>query len=194
MGETNLLKGKNTIIPSSTSIGFALEEFVSVNLEKIWENASRNKVNSAISNSYDLLYENNNDYIMINLKSQKKGSKNNAIAAIKNLKNDYEVLMNDSNYTKHNKAFCVAKLLWYVDDNKIHINDYELFFLEEYSHINHKQDNRNWNSKANNLDNGRMQITKKYMETYKKEECEISFENTYNEIKNLNKGKQNERT
>jgi hypothetical protein len=146
----NLLGAKNNCIESSTAIGFILEEFIISKLE-IFTMATDSKIkinrdeNPTATSSYDCFSIFNNEKYLINIKAAK--NKNNAIAAITKLHNDYN---NNDAFIKHYLILKIKYKCDYgknekcLDIRKIIINGIQSFYLEEINFKNgHKQDHRN---------------------------------------------------
>ena len=190
----NLLSNENNSIESSTAIGYLMEEFLTSKLSTYTsKHNGKNEIKlqklsntSTQDSSYDCYVEFNNIYIMINIKFQKKGSKNNAISAINKLYNDY-VLTNP----KQEKAFLIFKTNYYLGKSlkdlqrKIIIENIESFYLEEIDFsTGHKQDHRNWSAKFE-PNSGRLQVTKAFRTLHTLVKDYISYNHTYNMIKNI---------
>lgn len=192
--EYNLLSNENNCIESSTAIGFIMEEFITSKLS-IYTNKhdGQNEIRlhklnntSTQTSSYDCYVEYNNIFIMINIKSQKKGSNNNAISAINKLYNDY-VLTNP----KREKAFLILKTDYRFGKSlkdlqrKIIIEKIESFYLEEIDFSSgHKQDNRNWSEEFNH-NSGRLQVPNSFRNVHTLIKDYVSYTNTFNMIKHI---------
>lgn len=192
--EYNLLENENNCIESSTAIGFIMEEFITSKLSTYTNKhdgineIKLHKLNntSTQTSSYDCYVEFNNIHIMINIKSQKKGSNNNAISAINKLYNDY-VLTNPN----QEKAFLILKTNYHFDKSskdlqrKIMIEKVESFYLEEIDFsTGHKQDNRN-RSENFNPNSGRLQVPNSFRTFHTLIREYVSYYNTYNMIKSI---------
>ena len=187
----NLLSNPNNCIETSTAIGFIIEEFITSKLSVYTRN--HNGINDIKLNkltnistqniSYDCYVNFNNIFVMINIKSQKEGSKNNAISAIGKLHNDYV-----NTNPKQEKAFLILKTDYDFDkskidlERKIFIKKIESFYLEEVDFKQgHKQDSRNWSSTFN-ANSGRLQVSEGFLKYHHLVESNISYLNTFNMI------------
>ena len=199
LGDCNLLQNESNCIVSSTAIGYALEEFVVSKLEEYTHRDGSTKykidrIDGATSGkSYDCFsYKENGCKFLINVKTQKKGAYNNAIAAITQLYKDY--CLDDSD---KEKSFVLLKIFYSIDDaiekcdNKlaktrlIHIDDVKSFCLEEVDFSeDFKQDNRSW-SKENKKNSGRLVVSQKFRSEHKVDESDISYKKTFEMLKNL---------
>ena len=194
MEDINLIADKNNCISSSTAIGFAIEEFISSKLQ-IYTNIDQNsefkihridrtsRGNSTPNLSYDVFSFFQGEKFLINIKADKGG--NNAISAINKLINDYA---NNPNEIKH---FLIFKIKYETNDNetndnnKIIVNGFDFFYLEEIDFSKgHKQDHRNWSSDYNPL-SGRLQISKKWLNDNLLDESKISYKNTLEMLNNI---------
>ncbi|QIW62482.1 UpaP162 family type II restriction enzyme [Mycoplasmopsis gallinacea] len=193
--DVNLPGDKDSVIGSSTAIGFCLEEFFSVKLKQLSEKFSiefkRNSIedqsNKVTNSSYDFYYYFNDEKFLINFKVDK--GNNNAISAINKIYEDY-VLNNDENIDYH---YLILKAKYKINDrSKIEIIGFDSFYLEEINFdLGHHQDSRNWSSEFNK-NSGRMIISNNHRETQKMPIEKISYNNTKDQItkiynKNLQK-------
>lgn len=128
----------------------------------------------------------NNILFLINIKVQKKGSNNNAIAAISNLYNDY--VLSDPEIIK---SYIVVKINYYYANSKIDnkrkvmIDGFLTYALEEIDFSKgYKQDHRNWSVKFD-FTSGRLIIPKSWARKNKLDESEISYELTKKFIENI---------
>lgn len=188
--EYNLLQNKNNSIESSTAIGYILEEFIISKLET-YTNCGKNKYSikrdsgATTNKSYDCLSETNNICFLINIKAEKKGQNNNAVAAIGQLYNNYCI-----DNPQKTKAYIVFKIIYSINgeygvpnntkERHIFIEDLETYCLEEIDFRNeHKQDNRKWSLNDNNKrNNGRLIISNSFRDSHKLPIEEISYKNT----------------
>lgn len=202
--EYNLLTHKSNCIESSTAPGFIIEEFLSSKLEIFTNVRMQNNLNQIVKQndfiiqraigatrfSYDCFCNYKNTLFMINIKAEKDSSNNDAIAAINRLYTDY-----CCENPEQEKAFLVLKIHYSYgysknkplanNDRCIVINKIESYFLEEIDFSKgHKQDHRNW-SINNNLNSGRLQITKKTLNSNRLNFDNISYNETFNFIKNI---------
>ncbi len=202
--EYNLLTHPNNCLESSTAPGFIIEEFLSSKLEIFTNARAQNNLTTpakqnnfiiqraigATSFSYDCFCNYGDTLFMINIKAEKSGSNNNAVAAINRLYTDY-----CCNEPKQEKAFLVLKIHYSYGSsaNKptgsngrcILIDKIESYFLEEIDFsVGHKQDHRNW-SINNNLNSGRLQITRKTLKENRLNFNDISYGKTFDFIKNI---------
>lgn len=195
--EYNLLTNPNNCIETSTATGFVMEEFIVSKLETYTYN--HNEVNeikiqringqSTISSSYDCCAIYDGIFLMINVKVQKKGTTNNAVAAINILHNDYV-----NKDPEQEKAYLVLKTFYDFglskkdSQRKILVNGIGSYYLEELDFsLGHKQDHRNWsaNFKANS---GRLQISDSWRKGHLLSEDEISYLKTKKYIDNIYNG------
>ncbi len=188
--EYNLLQNENNSIESSTAIGYILEEFIISKLET-YTNCEKNKYSikrssgATTNKSYDCCSEKNNFCFLINIKAEKRGINNNAVAAIGQLYNNY--CLENPNTTK---AFIVLKIKYSIKgeygtpnnakERHIFIEDLETYCLEEINFRDeHQQDNRKWSeSSKNTRNNGRLMISNSFRNSHKLPIEEISYENT----------------
>lgn len=186
------MQNENNCIESSTAIGYILEEFIVSKLE-IYTNCDKEKYiinrdsGATTKNSYDCHSFKNNIKYLINIKSEKEGQKNNAVAAIQQLYNNY--CIENPNQTK---AYIVFKIVYSIEgeygseDNKRHIliKDIKTYCLEEIDFKNeHSQDNRQWSeNKTNTRNNGRLIISDHFRDNHKIAIENISYRNTRKHI------------
>ncbi|MBQ4641928.1 MAG: hypothetical protein IJB47_04895 [Oscillospiraceae bacterium] len=194
----NLLSNQDNCIETSTAPGFIMEEFIVSKLEiytanhdgendiKILRLANQTTVNS----SYDCYTYYKGLFVMINIKIQKAGSANNAVAAINILHRDYVELS-----PLQEKAFLVLKTHYTFGESKIDaqrkimINDIGCFCLEEIDFSQgHKQDSRNW-SASFNANSGRLQIPASWLINNKLTIEQISYNTTKEFIDDMFCGK-----
>lgn len=185
----NVLENENNVIKSSTVIGYCIEEFI---VSKLLNNNNNNKFkikrsSKATENSYDFFSEFNfedvNNLFLVNIKMQKQGSQNNAIAAINKLYYDY-VEKELPNTQKH---FMILVLNYDIDKDKIKISNFYSYFLEQINFDNKQnwsQDKRSW-GKTTNLNSGRLQCSFKQRKNLKTDYNLISFEITKRQIKKI---------
>ena len=204
LGDCNLLQNKFNCIESSTAIGYALEEFVVSKLE--WfthcDESTKYKIDridgATSGKSYDCYSEGVDCKFLINVKTQKKGVYNNAIAAITQLHKNY--CLDDP---EQEKSFVLFKILYSIgeateDSEKkrakprhIHIDGIESYCLEEVDFSkDHQQDHRSWSggnaeNAENKKNNGRLNISRKFRRVHKVDESEISYKNTFEMLQKL---------
>lgn len=184
----NLLEHPNNCLQSSTAIGYVMEEFLVSKLEtftqnhvapdyKICRDAS---VHSTTNASYDCFsWLEPSLFAMINLKMNKTGSANNAVAAIHRLYEDFVVKSPETP-----KCFLVLKIFYDFAlstrdrQRKIFVTNVSAYFLDEINlRENHRQDKRNWSAELN-LNSGRLQISEKTLRENRLAPEEISYQNT----------------
>lgn len=188
----NLLSDENNCIKSSTSPGFIIEEFIVSKLITYTQNHNENEnkvkikrhINNTVNSSYDCYSNFMNIKVLINIKVEK--SKNNAIAAINKLYDDYVRSEPDIE-----KGFLVLKINYSLKkskkdlQNKIFIENVYSFFIEEIDFSSgHKQDHRNWSQNLN-LNAGRLQVSKNYFDNNKNKKEKISYYNTKKQLENI---------
>lgn len=187
LGGCNLLDNPYNCIESSTATGFLMEEFVVTKLEKYTRDHNgideikieRIQNHGTQQSSYDCYTMYQNVMFMINVKVQKKGSANNAVAAINILHNDY-VITNP----KQEKAFLLLKTKYefgeslLASERRIMTRDVCIYALEEVDFSSgHKQDHRNW-SEVFNPKSGRLQVSDVFRSEHKMNPDEISYSQT----------------
>lgn len=181
----NLLHNKNNCIETSTVVGYVIEEFLVSKLENFTKDEDyliyKNNV-PAQRLSYDCLCElKNNILCLINIKVSKMSEKsggNNAVAAIKQLQEDYTKNENQE------KCFMVLKVYYNFDNSqkdserKIFIRKIENFLLEEIDFsAEHRQDHRTWSNKGDE-NSGRLNISPAFLQTHKLAKEKISYQTT----------------
>lgn len=192
----NLLSNKNNCIETSTATGFLMEEYITSKLSiytaKFKDNVNEVRIlklsddKPTIRSSYDCYAKYKGILFLINVKVEKNSAKNNGVAGIGMLYDDYVV----SNPTQE-KSYLILKTHYSFNNSqidgerKIKINETECYALEEIDFSEgHLQDYRNW-SEEFNQNSGRLQITKKWLETYRLDESKISYETTRKFLKNI---------
>lgn len=185
----NLLSHKNNCIETSTATGFILEEFITSKLEIYTRgNSGKEEIRikkitdrSTVKSSYDCFVEYNNILFLINVKVQKEGAENNAVAAINILHKDYV-----ENNADKVKSYIVLKSHYrYINSTndkdkarKIGVGKIETYALEECDFSNgHKQDHRNWSVNFNSQ-SGRLQASNTWRKKHRLADDEISYELT----------------
>ena len=199
--EYNLLSNPNNVIESSTSTGFIMEEFITSKLEIYTINHNgiddvkicKNNGLSTINVSYDCYTEYKDILFLINIKVQKKGANNNAVAAINILYNNYVLEQPDKI-----KSYLVIKTNYSFgksqrdEERKILVHDIDAYALEEIDFSKgHKQDHRNWSEKYN-PNSGRLQVTPKTRKENLLSEDEISYDNTKDFISTIYQNNESE--
>lgn len=137
---------KGSAVNSSTAFGFIVEEFLSKQMLDcfIWPDGS------TTNSSYDLIFKNHQEKILlaVNLKVEKKGSSNNAIAGWTSLQSFY---LEDK---KIPKLYLISKSKYFIDENRseLKIDWYSSYYLESFLiwYI-FKADHRNWSKDYNAL-------------------------------------------
>lgn len=199
--EYNLLQNKHNCIESSTAIGFVLEEFIVSKLEMFThcDDSTKYKIDRFIgataSESFDCFsIDKNGCKFMVNVKAEKKGAANNAIAAIGQLHRNYCL-----DQPKQTKSFILFKVLYSIGEatedsefkrakpRHIHIDGLDSYCLEEVDFSEeHHQDNRSWSkNKTSTKNNGRLQISSVFRKEHKVPEEKISYKNTFEMLDNL---------
>ena len=183
----DLLTNPGNCIESFTATGYLLEEFAVSKLEMYTAGHDgisdikilRMKDTATASASYDCYAIYKNIFIMINMKAEKVGSYNNAVAAINMLHSDYV-----STEPEREKAFLVFKINYDYcaserdQKKRIRIKKFDGYFLEEIDFSNgHKQDKRNWASEFN-PNSGRLLVSRKWKTSHMLPENEISYNRT----------------
>ncbi len=197
----NLLTNPNNCIETSTAVGFILEEFITSKLEiytkKFNENSNEiviKKITTSSTTNYSFdcygLYK--NILFLVNIKVQKEGSTNNAIAAINRIYKDY-VEENIDN-TKLEKSYLILKTHYNFakskrdGERKISIKGTHCYALEEIDFSKGiLKDHRNW-SKTFNENSGRLQIPKQWLVNRRLPDSEISYSKTKDFLTNIYNG------
>lgn len=201
--EYNLLQNKHNCIESSTAIGFVLEEFIVAKLEMYThcdddaEYVIDRFVGGTTSESYDFYSESGRIRFMVNVKAEKSGSANNAVAAISQLYRNYCL-----ESPRKVKSYILFKVLYSIGEGNedseerrakprnIHIDGVETYCLEEVDFSDgHSQDNRRWSAKTNTAVNGRLMISPKFREDHRLEPEEVSYRRTFMMIQDIYEGK-----
>lgn len=199
--EYNLLQNPHNCIESSTAIGFVLEEFIVSKLE-MYTHCSEEEyvidrfVGATASESFDCYSEKDGMKFMVNVKAEKAGQANNALAAIGQLHRNYCLEEPETE-----KSFILLKVKYSIRDayedsvyrrarpRNIYIEGLESYCLEEVDlSKGHKQDNRSWSAASdgnNTKNNGRLQISNAFRRTHKVPVEEISYQNTFEQLNNL---------
>lgn len=195
--EYNLLQNSNNCIESSTAIGFVLEEFIVSKLEMYTHCRPQDYridryVGSTASQSYDCFAIKDNLKLMVNVKAEKAGSNNNAVAAITQLHRNYCV-----EDPIQEKAYIVLKIKYTIGEatedtinrrakpRHIYIDDIELYCLEEIDFSEgHMQDNRMWSNNSSRR-NGRLQISEAFRREHQMGVERISYQETCRMIQNM---------
>lgn len=199
--EYNLLQNKHNCIESSTAIGFVLEEFLVSKLEMYTHCAESDYVidrfvGATSSESFDCFTVKDNMKFMVNVKAEKAGQNNNALAAIGQLHRNYCLEEPETE-----KSFILLKVKYSIRDayedseyrrarpRNIYIEELDSYCLEEVDlSRGHKQDNRRWSAEdsgKNVKNNGRLQISKAFRREHKVPIEDISYRNTFNQLNNL---------
>lgn len=203
--EYNLLHNIHNCIESSTAIGFILEEFIVSKLEMYTHCSDEDQreeyqidrfVGATSSESFDCYAIKDGIKFMVNVKAEKNGQANNALAAINQLHRNYCI-----ENPEMEKSFILFKVRYsirdaYGDDEfrrskprHIYIDGIDSYCLEEVDlSKGHKQDNRSWSAAStgkNTKNNGRLMISNAFRESHKVSIEEISYKNTYNQLNDL---------
>ena len=183
----NLLQNTNNCIETSTATGFIMEEFIISKLEIYTstfdgvENVKVLRVTncSTVDNSFDCYVEYRDIYVMVNIKVEKFGSDNNAVAAINKLYQDYVI-----DQAEREKGFLVLKTKYFFAQSvrdgqkKIFVDGIEGYWLEEFDFsLGHQHDNRNWSNEFN-PNSGRLQLSRRWRERHLLPTEEISYQRT----------------
>lgn len=195
--EYNLLQNINNCIESSTAIGFVLEEFIVSKLEMYTHCRDQGYridryVGAAASESYDCFALSDNTKFMVNVKAEKQGSNNNALAAITQLHRNYCL-----EEPEQEKAYILLKVKYSIGEasedteirrakpRHIFIDDVELYCLEEVDFSEgHKQDNRMWSSSGTSR-NGRLQVSQAFRRQHQMQPGDISYQATFDMIQRI---------
>ena len=204
--EYNLLQNKHNCIESSTATGFVLEEFLVSKLEMYThcfesDYAIDRFVGATASESFDCFSIKNGIKLMVNVKTEKVGSANNAVAAITQLHRNY--CKEEPNTPK---AFIILKVKYSVRDayedsefrrakpRHLYIEGLDSYCLEELDFSKgHTQDNRSWSDNTagkSTRNNGRLSISSAWRQEHRLAEDQISYENTYRMIDSMYSGNQ----
>ena len=185
--EYNLLDNPNNCIETSTATGFIMEEFIVSKLEtytKDHDGEQEIKIlrlnnSSTGKTSYDCYTIYQGVYIMFNIKIQKEGVSNTAVAAINILHNDY-VHTNPS----QEKAYLVLKTFYKFghsktdSQRKILITGINSYYLEELDFSSgHRQDHRNWSATFTS-NSGRLQVSDYWKAKHLLSHSDIAYSTT----------------
>ena len=199
--EYNLLQNKHNCIESSTAIGFVLEEFLVSKLE-MYTHCGKEEyvidrfIGATASESFDCYSIKDRMKFMVNVKAEKKGKANNALAAIGQLHRNYCL-----EEPEQEKNFVLFKVKYSIQDayedsefrrakpRCLHIGELDSYCLEEVDFSKeHKQDNRSWSVAVDgksNKNNGRLMISGAFRKSHKVPIDEISYQNTFNMLNDL---------
>lgn len=198
--EYNLLQNKHNCIESSTAIGFVLEEFIVSKLE-MYTHCSEEEflidrfVGATASESYDCFSIKDNIKYLVNIKAERKGKKNDGVAAITQLHRNYCIEEPNTE-----KSYIVLKIKYtikdaYEDDEfrrakprHIYINSIESYSLEEVDlSEGHRQDHRSWSQDGANTskNNGRLRISSKFRKEHQVNTFDISYRNTFDQLNKI---------
>lgn len=199
--EYNLLQSKHNCIESSTAIGFILEEFLVSKLEMYTHCSEEDYVidryiGPTSRESFDCYSLKDNTKFMINVKAEKTGQANNALAAIGQLHRNYCLEEPDTE-----KSFILLKVKYSIRDSyedseyrrakprHIYIEDLNSYCLEEVDFSKeHRQDNRSWSAAStekNTKNNGRLLISESFRKSHKVPVENISYRNTFDMLNAL---------
>lgn len=140
-------------INGSTAIGYIMEEFLTRQLD---DTIFQKPMNSTINSLYDFKYlDDSKIELMVNLKSEKNTSSNNAICAGTILVEHY--LANNKP-----KLYLILKSCYSIDEQEsiINISDSSSVFMESFLLNGVSSDNRSWSKEFNPL-SGRIQTPSK---------------------------------
>ncbi len=189
----NLLDNKNNCIESSTSIGYVIEEFIVSKLEAYTHCSGysgyvfNRLLGPTTSECYDCFSQQSegDTKFMVNVKVEKSGRANTAVAAIKQIYENYCVDDPDTE-----KALVVFKVKYSIKGmcekerskndkpRHIHIEGLEAYCLEEFDLSNgYRQDNRNWSTDSNR-NSGRLQLSNAFRNLHRLAQKDISYANT----------------
>lgn len=178
----SLLDDECNCLESSTAFGFLLEEYVVSKLCK--ELGIKRTGGGTATTSYDCSGETDGKTrVLINVKVCRSRGRNDAVAAISALKNDF--IDTDRNVKK---CFLVLKVHYDVRESQraeyrgsrvIFVRDVESYFLDEVDFSKeHRQDHRSWSGKANDKNAGRLIVTDGFRKNHKVASDDVSYENT----------------
>jgi hypothetical protein len=194
LGDYNILQREGNCLESATAIGYILEEFFVAKLEGLTHNNPKgyrlfSYSDGTATRSCDCYATFNNLKILINLKTEKKGSTNNAVAAINRLAKDY--CDNDED----NLAYLILKISYDYSDNdgerSLHLNKTPfLLFLEECDFSRgHQQDKRRWSTSdpaKKRENNGRLILSRRFINDHPMPLDSISHSLTKKQLSLLN--------
>lgn len=199
--EYNLLQNKHNCIESSTAIGFVLEEFIVSKLEMYTHCSPSDYVvdrfiGATASESFDCFSVKDGIKFLVNVKAEKTGASNDALAAIRQLHRNYCLEEPETE-----KSFILFKVKYSIKDayedsefrrakpRHLYIEGLDSYCLEEVDLSNgHKQDHRSWSAASpekNTSNNGRLQITAAFRRNHKVPEDQISYKNTFDMLEKL---------
>lgn len=197
--EYNLLQNKHNCIESSTAIGFLLEEFIVSKLEMYTHCDSSSEyvidrfVSATTGESYDFYSESEDIRFIVNVKVERAGGTNDAIAAIGQLYKNYCL-----EQPERVKSYIVLKVSYSIGEGcedsveqrakprNIKIGDIWAYCLEEVDFSKgHKQDNRRWSANASSGNNGRLIVSTKFRQDNKVPDEEVSYEKTFGMIESI---------
>lgn len=196
--EYNLLQNRHNCIESSTAIGFVLEEFLVSKLEMYTHSGESDYVidryaGATSSESFDCYSIKNGIKFMVNVKAEKNGQQNNALAAIGQLHRNY--CLEDPEMEKSYVLFKVKYRICdaYEDsDNRrakprhIYIDGLDSYCLEEVDlSTEHNQDNRSWSAGNSSRNNGRLIVSKAFRDSHRVNEGDISYRNTFRMLESI---------
>ena len=199
--EYNLLQNKHNCIESSTAIGFVLEEFIVSKLEMYTHSGDEEYVvdrftGATASESFDCYSVKDNTKFMVNVKAEKNGQANNALAAIGQLHRNYCL-----EEPEQEKSFILFKVQYSIQEayedtvdrrakpRCLHIDGLDSYCLEEVDFSKeHKQDNRSWSVASygkSTKNNGRFIISSAFRKSHKVPTDDISYKNTFDMLTNF---------
>lgn len=196
--EYNLLQNKNNCIESSTAIGFILEEFIVSKLEMYThcdddEYRIDRFIGATTTESYDCFSLSDGVKYMINIKAEKIGKQNNAIAALNQLYKNYCI-----EEPAQEKNYIVLKVKYNIrnayEENEykrakprhLYIENLETYCIEEIDFSKgHRQDNRSWSKTKTTTNNGRLIVSPSFREEHSLPIEEISYDNTFQMLQQI---------
>lgn len=196
--EYNLLTSTNNCIETSTATGFIMEEFITSKLEIYTKDHNgvddivihKLSGQSTVNSSYDCFANYDGIFVMINIKVQKDGSANNAVAAINILHNDYV-----STNPAQEKCYMLLKSFYDFGmskkdgERKIMVSGVGGYCLEEIDFSRgHKQDHRNWSANFN-ANSGRLQVPATWLKENKLDDKDVSYSKTKSFIDDMYNGR-----
>ena len=195
----NLLEDADNCIATSTVIGYVIEEYIVSHLVGGGHNSDcepfkvKRRSGATTKDSYDCWFENDDVRFLVNIKAEKNGSSNDAVAAIRQLYNDYCESEPDVV-----KSYVIIKAKYKISEIRISDGQYQRcievtgvdsYCLEEVELIacdgGFFQDHRNWSAGDNNLNNGRLRISSSFRHKHKLAPERVSYSNTKNIISEI---------
>ncbi|GEM_PF-2545691 len=188
----NLLEDADNCIATSTVIGYVIEEYIVSHLVGGCRASDcepfkvKRRSGATTKDSYDCWFENDAVRFLVNVKAEKEGGSNDAVAAIKQLYNDYCESEPDVE-----KSYIVIKAKYKISEVEISDGQYQrcievtgvdAYCLEEIELVadagGFSQDHRNWSVGGNNLNNGRLRISSAFRRKHRLTSERVSYSNT----------------